>query len=314
MNCGDGMKIAIVGRTHWLLDTMQRLMEAGHTIVCVITAPAATEYQAREEDFEALALEAGAVFLKDGAQDQDAMIEIFKSTQPDIAISINWPKILGNDVCALPTHGVLNAHAGDLPRYRGNACPNWAILADEPHIGLCVHAMAAGEVDSGPIYARTTLTNSSDLYIQDVYHWMDETIPEAFTQALTCLADPEFVPIDQAKSLVTPLRCHPRRAEDGAIDWIQDASSIQRLIRASSRPFAGAFAQFENQNKVTIWRARVAELDYDVHAVPGQIIGRAADGAIRVACGSGVLEIEEAECSNGASLSASNRYRLTAGK
>lgn len=305
------MKFAILGRTHWLYQTAQTLVSAGHECVFVATAPASPEYMVTEDHFAAFSQQVDAPFLRDGTTDRDALLSGLEQAKPQVAISINWPSILGKDMCSIPEFGILNAHAGDLPRYRGNACPNWAIIAGEPQIGLCIHAMTPGEVDSGPIYVRRHLENTPDLYIEDVYSWLDQSVPDAFSEALSLLEDTTFHPFDQSTSPVRPLRCHPRRPEDAEIDWTADACRIQSLVRASSRPFSGAFSWLEGQERVTIWKARVAELDHDIHAVPGQIMGRAEDGAALIACGVGTLAVEEAELASGKTLSGSNRYRLT---
>jgi len=308
------MRVALLGRTHWLLDAGQRAMRDGHQIVLVATAAAQREYRAKEDDFAKFAAGVSAPFHLSPDVNSETFRRALTDARADIAVSMNWPSLVRHETCAIPRDGILNAHAGDLPRYRGNACPNWAILNGEPHIGLCIHAMDPDEVDAGPVYVRRRLPLDETIYIGDVYRWMDTSVPEMFSEALEHLGCSDFAPEDQTKSGVVPLRCHPRRPEDGRVDWSAPAETIGRLVRASSRPLAGAFAFLDGQQKVTIWRARPASLDYEILAVPGQILGRSAAGNILVAGGSGVLEIEEAEISGGGPLPASNRHRLTSTK
>ena len=305
------MRIAILGRTRWLLDTAAALVAAGHQLVLVATAEAAPEYGVGPDDFANLAASQGAPFYCSPDANDPDFVALLQASGAEAAVSINWPTIMGRVVCEALPHGILNAHAGDLPRYRGNACPNWAILNGEKRIGLCAHRMEPGVVDSGPIFARRFLPVLEDTYIGDVYSWLSDAVPELFVEAVSRMSERDFVPELQDWSGMRPLRCHPRRPEDGRIEWSRDAISIHRLIRASSRPFRGAHAWLEGQTCVTIWRARLAEPDHDVLAVPGQIMGRGAKGGIVIACGTGSIEIEEAELADGSRLPAANRYRLT---
>ena len=80
---------------------------------------------------------------------------------------MNWLTMIAQSTLALFPWGVLNAHAGDLPRFRGNACPNWAILNGEPLVGLCIHEMIP-ELDAGPVLLRAHFPLSDDIYISDV--------------------------------------------------------------------------------------------------------------------------------------------------
>lgn len=305
------MRIALFGRTHWLISVGRRLMSDGHPIVFVATAKAAPEYSANENDFEELAKEAGAVFLLSPDINSEACRQAIERSRSEIGISVNWPSLVRRKTCDALPYGILNGHAGDLPRYRGNACPNWAIINDEPHIGLCVHAMDPDAVDAGPIYVRRRLPVDETTYILDVYRWLDAELPDMFSEAINRLQDREFSPEDQADCGVVPLRCHARRPEDSLIDWSTSSEAIARLVRASSRPLAGAYTFLDGGSRVVIWRARPARLVDEILAVDGQILGGSATGGVLVACGNGVLEIEKAEMPGEEVLPATNRHRLT---
>ncbi len=303
------MRIAILGRTHWLLSTARKLQTMGHDIVVVVTAPARPEYPAQEKDYAAFAESSGCPYYLSPDVNGSEFIRTLKELDVDLVVSINWPSLVRSKACSVPRHGILNSHGGDLPRYRGNACASWAILRGESKVGLCIHAMDPNEVDAGPIFARHYCAIGEDTYIGDILEWFDRAVPEAFVEAIGNLERTGFVPEDQTRSGVRPLRCHPRRPEDGAIDWTQSAIQVARLVRASSRPYDGAFASLEGEGRVTVWRARVVDPGMDFLAVPGQIMGRGERGPL-VSCGTGVLEIEESEAKDGSSLPSSNRHRF----
>ncbi len=304
------MRVAVLGRTHWLLASAELVAAQGHTIALVATASAAPEYRVRETEFATFAHQHGAPFFDSPDINSADFVKALQTVEADIAISVNWPTLIRLETCQSTRFGILNAHAGDLPRYRGNACPNWAILNDEPRVGLCVHAMDPEALDAGPIYARASFDLNYDIYIADVYAWLDHRLPSLFVEAVANAGKPDFVPEDQSSSGVRPLRTYPRRPEDGRIDWRYDAAAIARLVRASSRPFAGAFTHLEGKERVVIWRASIATMEHDVVAVPGQILGRSASGRPLVACGTGVIEIEEGECATGRPIPGANRYRF----
>ena len=164
---------------------------------------------------------------------------------PELAISVNWPSILGKRRSVCFASGILNAHAGDLPRYRGNACPNWAILNGETRIGLCVHKMAPGAVDAGPIVLKRFFELDDLRDIGDVYRWLEQAVPQMFIEAVNAIERGDVVLQEQPADPSLSLRCFPRRPEDGAIDWRAASDAVLRLVRASSRPFRGAFASLE---------------------------------------------------------------------
>ena len=213
-------------------------------------------------------------------------------------------------------HGVLNAHAGDLPRYRGNACPNWAILAGEPYCGLCIHQMVP-ELDAGPVVLRDRLPLSDNTYIGDVYSWLADRIPAMLAEAVDQLADGLVDAVPQPLDPALSMRCYPRKAEDSLIDWNWSSDAVLRMIRASSKPFAGAFTYLEGREKVIVWRAAQEVHSGDFLAVPGQVCFN-LEGDPVIACGSGMLRLTEIEAPGAPNnvsakklVTRSNRNRLT---
>lgn len=286
------MKTAVLGRSSLALRSGYALLEAGHQIALVATAKPAEYYDAGPDDFRALATEAGASFMLAPALGSPEVIARLSSLGADAAVSVNWPSLIGEPAIRAFRHGILNAHAGDLPRYRGNACPNWAILNGETRVGVCIHQMQPEEVDSGPVLLRDHLALTSDTYIGDVVTWLERRIPAMFVRAINGLEDgtlrPESTPIDPALGL----RCYPRRPEDSRIDWRQPVDRVHRLVRASSRPFGGAYSLLEGERRVTIWRAAIYQHPGSFLAVPGQILKR-IEGDPVIACGDGCLRLTE---------------------
>ena len=288
------MRIGIVGRTEILFETAERLRASGHQIVHIITAREAPEYTRTSEDFKELADE-WSVPYSHSARIYE-VLPLIKQTAPDIGVSLNYPGIIPQTVIDAYRLGILNAHAGDLPRYRGNACPAWAILNGEDRVGLCVHKMVGGELDSGDIITRDYFPITLDTKVTNVMDWMGQRIPDLFREAVTELgSDPEFILERQSDRPENALRCYPRRPEDGRIDWRRGAVQILRLINASNKPYSGAFCEFEGQ-RMTIWDAELVEDEEIFCAVPGQVT-QIGEGHIDVAAGDGKLRLTNVELS-----------------
>jgi methionyl-tRNA formyltransferase len=291
------MKIAIIGRTEWLYDTATLLLEKGYEIPLIVTAKEAPEYKRTARDFEELANKIGATFINTAKINLPENIEKIKRLGTiDLAISINYAGIIAQEVIDLFPVGILNAHGGDLPRYRGNACQAWAIINGETQVGLCIHKMIGGELDSGNIIVRKYLQIDHNTRVQQCLEWMETNIPQMMLEATEKLAmNPAYCVAVQSTNPKDALRCYPRNPDDGRIDWNKSNIEILRLINASSEPYAGAFCEYE-QEKMLIWRAELYEDDEIYLATVGQIAEiQATTGYVVVITGKGKLLIKEVE-------------------
>lgn len=282
------MRIAIIGRTEILYDAAKELRESGHDIVCILTAKEAPEYTRTSKDFETLAELWQIPFAQ-----SSKIIEFAKflcGADADIAVSMNYIGIIPQSIIDLFPLGILNAHGGDLPQYRGNACQAWAILNGEERIGLCIHKMIGGELDSGDIIARDYLEIDHHTKVTQIWKWMEKQIPVLMLEAVKKLADdPAYVLEYQSKNPEDALRCYPRRPEDGRIDWHKPAIDVLRLINASNKPYSGAYCYLEEE-KMIIWDAELVEDKEIFCAVPGQVIS-IGEGFIEIACGEGKVRL-----------------------
>jgi methionyl-tRNA formyltransferase len=286
------MKVAIIGRTEILYETIELLRSKNHEVVCILTAKEAPEYERTALDFKELAQNLKIPFAL-GSKISD-FHEFLKAVNADISISINYSGIIPQSVINLFPLGILNAHGGDLPRYRGNACQAWAILNGEERVGLCIHKMIGGELDSGDIITREYLPIDSQTKVTRIMEWMAARIPSLMLESLELLSgEPSYFIERQSQNPKDALRCYPRRPEDGRIQWSNLSVDILRLINASNKPYAGAFCQYEGK-KVLIWDAELVDDDEEHCAVPGQVT-KIGDDFVEVACAGGKLRLLELE-------------------
>jgi methionyl-tRNA formyltransferase len=285
------MKIAALGRTQMLYKTIKALKNAGHEMVLIGTGPAVPEYTKTEDDFRTLAEECRCPFFSDIHLDKPNIFSLLGSCGADIGISINWPTIIPGTVLTLFKQGIINSHTGDLPRYRGNACPNWAILVGESNIVLTLHRMVE-DLDAGPILCQREYPLTEATYIGEVYRFTESNVPEMFVELINNISKGEVSSRNQPEdpSLIT--RCYPRIPEDSEIHWDQSAEFLARLVRASSEPFNGAYTYFNGQ-KLLIWRAVADSLPFESIGIPGQVVWiRKDSGEVGVLCQKGILVLQ----------------------
>ncbi len=291
------MRVAALGRTKWLYDGVGVLISAGHEIVIIGTCEASAEYEVDEADFESLASEIGCRFFCDGNINSKKIRALLAASRAEAAVSVNWPTIIQRQTLDLFDHGVINGHAGDLPRFRGNACPNWALIAGEKNVVISLHKMVE-ELDAGPILLQKAMAIEDSTYIGDVYRFIADSVPGMFVEAVNGLEAGTVTEREQTRAPASSLRCYPRRPNDGLLRWDRDgAEGLVRLVRASAEPFSGAYSFLEG-SRLVVWRAHREDLPYPYLGVPGQVVEvrRATGEAVVLAQeGAVVLEVVELE-------------------
>jgi methionyl-tRNA formyltransferase len=286
-----GSLIAI-GRSRYLYDAVVRLAASGYAFKAIVTEEAYDEYDIKHTDFERLAADIGCAYFMTKDVNAPAIRNLVAQHGVRVAISANWKYTIAASFLDLFECGVLNFHLGNLPDYKGNATLNWSIINGETHVNGNIHKMAP-VLDAGDVIVRKSIPITPQTYVADLIRQAELDAPALYEQAVTkVLADPHAFEI---KGTTSGLRCYPRLPEDGRIDWRQPAEAIARLVRASSKPYQGAFS-FLNEERVTIWRAAPVVPGERWLAVPGHVIEvNSGSGHVTVACGSGLLQLQEIE-------------------
>ena len=288
------MRIGALGRTKFLYDSIVRLYDRGHDIVFIITTKEEDSYDTKSEDFRKLAADLGIPFLMTKPSDMKQLPEWIEGHMPDIGISVNWKTIIEKHILDCFPGGIINAHAGDLPRFRGNATPNWAIIAGEDKVVLTLHFMSES-LDAGAILLKREFPIDASTYIGDIYGFLSENIPDMFVDVIEGLESNTIVPQIQPDETHLSSRCYPRMPRDCEIDWREDAVRIVRLIHASSEPFAGAYS-FIGTKKLIVWKAHAVFPEMSYFGTPGQVAEiNSENGEVCVVSGNGMVVLEEVE-------------------
>lgn len=276
------LRVALVGAVRSTEVALRSLAQCGHAPVLLFTLP--VEKQGRHSDFVdlgPLAAELGVPIVRVDDVNGAEAVAALREAAPDLLLVIGWSRLCGAEFREAPRLGTLGYHPTLLPKMRGRAALAWTILLDVKRSGGTLFWMDEG-VDSGPIAAQesfdippgTTLLGLIELQLSA----LGGMIPPLFAK----LADGTMPSRPQDHGQATYLAI--RRPADGGIDWTQDAEEIERLVRAVTRPFPGAFSRL-GEREVAVWSARVVRYPQWFASI-GQVFAY-EDGAPIVRCGGG---------------------------
>ena len=206
---------------------------------------------------------------------------------PDLIVVAAFGQILSQEILDLPRYGCVNVHASLLPKYRGAAPIQWAVIDGEEKSGVTIMQMDAG-LDTGDILLQEEIPLASDETGESLYEKMAQLGGEILVKALPMIEAGTLTPVKQdneAASYASMLK-----KEMGNIDWIMPAEKIERLVRGLNS-WPGAYT-FMNGKMLKIWGSSVT--DRGAQGEPGTVAGTDKK-AIFVNCGEGVLALTEVQ-------------------
>jgi methionyl-tRNA formyltransferase len=216
------------------------------------------------------------VFEQDASPEAVARV---RAAAPELLFSFYYRGVLPEEILALPRLGAYNIHGSLLPKYRGRAPVNWAILKGETDTGATLHVMTA-RPDAGDIVDQEVVPIGPDDTAADVQRRVTEAAVLILERRLEDLKAGRVPRRQQEESAAT--RFGKRRPEDGRIDWSRTAREIHDLVRAVTHPYPGAFTDVFGGGKTYVWRTRLPNLGAHDN-FPGQV--RREEGRLYVACG-----------------------------
>jgi len=241
----------------------------------------------------------GIPVFKHGTINKDDTTKILIKLQPDLILVVGWRYMLCKEQYSIPSKGCIVIHDSLLPKYRGFAPMNWAIINGEKSTGATM-IYIADEVDAGDIIAQKTVAidildnaNTLDARIISLYlELISENLP------LIASGKAARVPQDHTQATYT---CK-RTPEDGVIDWSKSASEIYNLIRGLTDPYPGAFTYLKTGSrleKLYVWRAALDnENKRYVGCIPGRVTQILRGRGVRVLTGDGTVVIEDVQRAN----------------
>lgn len=279
-------RIIFAGTPDFALASLQALVESGRTPVAVLTQPdrpAGRGKKLTASPVKHYAEQQGIPVLQPTTlRDADVAAEL-EALRPDVMIVAAYGLILPQNVLDIPVHGCLNVHASILPRWRGAAPIQAAILANDAATGVSLMSMTAG-LDCGPVFAIEELAIGAGETAGELHDRLAALGGAMLVEHLDQVLEGGLTATEQDESLATYA---PKiTKQDAEIDWSLPADELARRVRAYN-PFPGSFF-FDDDTRVKVWRASAVE----GNAEPGTIQQDDRDGVV-VACGTGALRLEE---------------------
>jgi methionyl-tRNA formyltransferase len=217
------------------------------------------------------------------------MIARLRATAPDFLFSFYYRMMLKPELLAIAPRGAFNLHGSLLPKYRGRAPINWAIIKGETETGATLHEMVE-KPDAGRIVDQQAVSIGADDTAKDVFDRVTGAARAVMRRSLPRLIDGSAALT--AQDLAAGSYFGGRKPADGRIDWAASAQSIHNLVRAVAPPWPGAFASINGEN-VKITRTRLAPAHF-MHDKPNTL--NVGNDMVIALCGDGrMLRIVEAE-------------------
>lgn len=293
------MKIIFAGTPVFAATALDALVTAGHEVALVLTQPdrpAGRGMKMVSSAVKQLAEKYKLPLLQPQSLKDPELHEQLRAINIDAMVVAAYGLILPEAVLKIPRYGCLNIHASLLPRWRGAAPIQRAILAGDKETGITIMQMDTG-LDTGAILFKENVAISQDETNQTLHDKLCILGADAITKALQLLECNKLTPTQQDESLA----CYAAKIKktEAHIDWQRSAEEIERNIRAFN-PSPGAYTLFKEMN-IKIWQATVISGN---SGQPGEISAIAQEG-ITVACGQGRLRLEIIQRPGGKRLAAS---------
>ncbi|HLE24518.1 MAG TPA: methionyl-tRNA formyltransferase [Thermodesulfobacteriota bacterium] len=280
------MRILLMGTPEFAVPSLRALIESGEEVVAVVTQPDKPKGRGLEivpPPTKILAEKHRIPVLQPAKIKTEEFFIELKKFNPDLICVAAYGKILPKNILDLPTYDCINVHASLLPKYRGAAPINWAIIRGEKVTGITTMKMDEG-MDTGDMLLKKELPIDDEDTGETLSEKLSEIGGKLLIETIRLLKEGRLNPIPQDHSQATyaPML----KKEDGKIDWKKSAEEIKNLIRGTL-PWPGAYTNLEGK-LLKIYKARLAEDE----GKPGEIIKSDSD-TLRVATGKGALDILE---------------------
>ncbi len=289
------LRVVYMGTPDFAVPALAALIDSHHRVVGVFTQPdrkSGRGKKLRRPPVKVVAEQAGVpVYQPKRVKQNDEALETLRGWQPDVVVVAAYGQILPERILDVPRLGCVNIHASLLPKYRGAAPINWAIVEGEETTGVTIMQMDVG-LDTGPMLETHEVAIPADMTAQELHDELAELGGRVIVGALDRLAAGELEPTpqDDAQSSYASMLSK----EDGRIDWTKTNVQIANHVRGFN-PWPGAFAFHEHdgeQTRVKFHRARPVEGAGE----PGEVLeADPSSGRLVIAAGQGAIECVESQ-------------------
>ncbi len=280
------MRVIFMGTPDFAVETLRAILAAGHEVALVVTQPDKPKGRGRalqEPAVKQCAKEHNLPVYQPRRIREAESIEYLQQYRPDIIIVAAFGQILPKEILQMPAHGCVNVHASLLPKYRGAAPIQWAVIYGDKVSGVSTMRMDEG-LDTGDVIETAEVTLAEDETGGSLFARLAKKGAELCVHTMQKIEDGTAVYTKQDASKATHVGMITKQM--GNIDWTQPAVSIERLIRGLD-PWPGTYTRL-NGKMLKIWRARAEEGE---SAQPAGTVAFVSKSACKVQTGDGVLSL-----------------------
>lgn len=279
------MRVIFFGTPDFAVPSLELILDSGEEVVAVVTQPDRARGRGRRlspSPVKELALSRGLQILQPSAIRSGAFTEELSRLSPDVVVVVAYGRIIPPSILKLPPLGCVNVHASLLPKYRGAAPIQWAIIKGEKKTGVTTMLMDEG-LDTGDILLQEETEISGEDNVVSLGVRLSRMGAALLLRTLEGLKNRSLRPQPQAgESSYAP----PLKKEDGIIDWSLSAERLSGFIKGTY-PWPGAYFGFQGERVIIV---RASEAAGDCKCKPGSVVEVAAD-TVDVCTGDGILRL-----------------------
>ena len=283
------MRILFMGTPDFAVETLETLIHSEHEVIGVVTQPDKPKGRGGKVQFSPVkeaAIEAGIPVFQPNRVRDGAFIEQLRSILPDVIVVVAFGQILTKEILELPRYGCLNVHASLLPKLRGAAPIQWAVIDGEKESGVTTMQMDAG-LDTGDMLLKTVVPLDEKETGGSLFDKLSKAGADLLLKTLDALENGTVTPQKQGES---PTAYAKMLTKDmGAIDWNRPAKELERLIRGLN-PWPSAYTKL-NGKTLKIWAADVCGQTGE-KAQPGTVL-KAEKDEFLIQTGEKILSVKE---------------------
>ncbi len=282
------MRIVFCGSPEFAVPSLKGLLASEHEIIAVVTQPdrpAGRGLKLKPPPVKQVAIEYGIEVFQPEKFNTTSFLDRIEALEPDLIVVVAYGKIFRRRSLSIPRLGCINLHASLLPKYRGIAPVNWAIINGETRTGVTTIFMDEG-IDTGDIILSKEVAIGEDETAGELLSRLAQVGAEVLVETCNLIARGEATRIKQKDALASYAPKLTR--EIGLIRWSEPARKIHNLIRGVT-PWPGAVARV-GERRVKILRTSISS---DACGLPGEIKQVDASMGILVCCGNGGIWLKE---------------------
>ena len=289
------MKVVFMGTPDFAVCTLEAIIQAGHEVAAVITQPDKQKGRGKEISMSPVkvkALEHNIEVFQPLKVRNPEFMDILKKISPDIIVVVAYGQILSKEILELPKYGCVNVHASLLPKYRGAAPIQWAVIDGEKEAGVTIMQMDEG-LDTGDILMVEKVKLDAKETGGSLFDRLSDVGAQLLVKTIEGLEAGTITPVKQDDSESTYVKMLHKSF--GKMDFNKSAAELERLIRGLN-PWPSAFTYIDGK-MLKIWDADVTDNISEVQTEevkPGQVV-TVGKNTFTIACGQGYLVVNEVQ-------------------